>query len=75
MLHVRVTSPSDLTDRVVEIFEGDPAVSSLAVLRGASVRPPGDVVLADVAREAANELVDRLDELGSRRSAPCTSTP
>ena len=64
MLHVRVTSPSDLTERVVELFEDDPAVSSLAVLRGASVRPEGDVVLADVAREAANELIDRLDELG-----------
>ncbi len=64
MLHVRVTSPSDLTERVVELFEDDPAVSSLAVLHGASVRPEGDVVLADVAREAANELIDRLNELG-----------
>lgn len=64
MLHVRVTSPSDLTDRVLEAFDGDPAVSSLAVLRGASVRPAGDVVLADVAREAANELVERLEEIG-----------
>ena len=64
MLHVRVMSPSDLTDQVVEIFEGDPAVSSLAVLRDASVRPQGDVVLADVAREAANELVDRLTAIG-----------
>jgi uncharacterized hydrophobic protein (TIGR00271 family) len=64
MLHVRVTSPSDLTDRVVAVFEEDPAVSSLAVLRGASVRPAGDVVLADVAREAANELVDQLESLG-----------
>ena len=64
MLHVRVTSPSDLTDRVVAVFEEDPAVSSLAVLRGASVRPAGDVVLADVAREAANELVDQLEALG-----------
>jgi len=64
MLQVRVTSPSDLTDRVVAVFEEDPAVSSLAVLRGASVRPAGDVVLADVAREAANELVDQLESLG-----------
>jgi uncharacterized hydrophobic protein (TIGR00271 family) len=67
MLHVRVTSPSDLTDRVVAVFEDDPAVSSLAVLQGASVRPAGDVVLADVAREAANELVDQLEALGLPR--------
>ena len=39
-------------------------VSSLTVLRGASVRPPGDLVLADVAREAANDVIDRLRALG-----------
>jgi uncharacterized hydrophobic protein (TIGR00271 family) len=60
MLHLRITSPTDLTEHVVSVLSEDPAVSSLAVLRGASVRPVGDVVLADVAREAANDIVDRL---------------
>ena len=44
-----------LTDEVVAVFTDDPAVSHLAVLRGASLQPAGDIVLADVAREAANE--------------------
>jgi uncharacterized hydrophobic protein (TIGR00271 family) len=64
MLQLRVSAPADLTDRVLAVFSGDPAVSQLAVLRGAGVEPPGDVVLADVAREAANEMVDRLVALG-----------
>ena len=64
MQQLRITSPAHLTDEVVAVFSGDPAVSQLAVLRGASVEPPGDIVLADAAREATNELIDRLDALG-----------
>jgi uncharacterized hydrophobic protein (TIGR00271 family) len=64
MLHLRITTPSDLTDQVVEALSGDPAVSQIAVLAGAAVQPPGDIVLADVAREAVNEIIDRLDALG-----------
>jgi uncharacterized hydrophobic protein (TIGR00271 family) len=62
--HLRITSPAHLTDDVVAVFDGDPAVSQLSVLRGASLRPAGDIVLADVAREATNELIDRLERLG-----------
>jgi uncharacterized hydrophobic protein (TIGR00271 family) len=64
MLHLRVTTPSPLTDDVVGTLSDDPAVSSLVVMRGAAVRPEGDVVLADVAREAANEIVERMEALG-----------
>lgn len=64
MQHLRITSPAHLTDQVLAVFSGDPAVSQLAVMRRASVEPAGDVVLADVAREAVNELIDQLDALG-----------
>jgi uncharacterized hydrophobic protein (TIGR00271 family) len=64
MLHLRVSVPTALTDGVVQVLSDDPAVSSLSVLRGASVRPEGDVLFADVAREAANDIVDRLSDLG-----------
>ena len=63
MLHLRITSPTDLTEQVVAVFTGDPAVSQLAVLEGASRVPAGDIVHVDVAREAANELIDRLSAL------------
>jgi uncharacterized hydrophobic protein (TIGR00271 family) len=67
MLHLRVTVVSELTDQVLDVLHDDPAVSSLAVVRGASLRPQGDVVLADLAREAANEIIDRLEALGVAR--------
>lgn len=64
VLQLRIASPAPLTEDVVEALSADPAVSSLSVIRGASLRPAGDVVHADVAREAANDLVDRLREIG-----------
>ena len=66
MLHFRIWSPAAKSEAVIKALSDDPAVSSLAVLRGA-VRPPGDVVLADVAREAANDVVDRLQALDVHR--------
>ena len=64
MQSLRIAVPADLTDEVVAVFTDDPAVSHLAVLRGASLEPEGDIVLAHVAREAANEHIDRLIGLG-----------
>ena len=64
MQSLRITTPADLTDEVVAVFTDDPAVSHLTVLRGASLQPEGDIVLAHVAREAANEHIDRLIGLG-----------
>jgi hypothetical protein len=64
MLHLRITVPSGLTERVLGVLADDPAVSGLSVMRGAAIRPAGDIILADLAREAANEIVDRLEDLG-----------
>jgi uncharacterized hydrophobic protein (TIGR00271 family) len=64
VLLLRVSVPAELADAVVGALEGDAAVSGLSVIRGASLRPPGDLVLADVAREGANEVIDRLRDLG-----------
>jgi uncharacterized hydrophobic protein (TIGR00271 family) len=67
MLHLRITAPSELTDRVLEIFTDDQAVSGLSVVRDASLKPRGDLVEADVAREAVNELIDQLCDMGVQR--------
>lgn len=64
MLQLRVSVPGDLAVEVLDLLREDPAVSSLAWHRGDSVEPVGDVVVADVAREAVNDLVDRLVEMG-----------
>jgi uncharacterized hydrophobic protein (TIGR00271 family) len=63
VLRLEIYSPSHATSAVTDLLRGDPAVSSLAVMREASVRPPGDVVLADVVREGANGVIDQLREL------------
>jgi len=68
MLHLRVTTPTELSTEVVRVLENDPAISGLTVVPGASLKPRGDLVLADVAREAANEVLDQLRELGVHRA-------
>lgn len=67
MLHLRITSPADVTPAVVDVLTEDPAVSELAVFPGASLRPEGDVVLAAIAREAANDVIDDLRATGVHR--------
>ena len=52
-MQLRVTVPPDRTEQVRALFTGDAGTAHLCVLPGASVRPAGDVVLADVARESA----------------------
>lgn len=64
MLHLRIASPSAQTDSVMALLRADTSVSVLSVVRGASEKPPGDLVFADVAREGANVVIDGLRELG-----------
>ncbi|MBC7630584.1 DUF389 domain-containing protein [Aeromicrobium sp.] len=68
MLHIRIAVPAALTEPVLDVFSDDQAVSHLAVLRGASIQPSGDLVMADVAREAANEIIERLESMGVAES-------
>ena len=67
LLHLRVTVPPDRTDAVRALFQECPGSAHVAVLPGASVSPPGDLLLADVAREAADGLVAGLRDLGVDR--------
>jgi uncharacterized hydrophobic protein (TIGR00271 family) len=64
MLTLRIAAPSDLTADLTGILERDPAISELAVVRGASVKPPGDLILAGVAREAGNDIIDQIRATG-----------
>lgn len=64
VLHLRVIAPVDCTESVRTLLAGHRGVTNVVVLPGAAVRPEGDLVLADVAREAADPLLDELRELG-----------
>ncbi|MFG2128216.1 DUF389 domain-containing protein [Streptomyces sp. NPDC048751] len=68
MLHLRLITPSDKTDDVVRLIERTVGTTHLVVLPGAARNPAGDVVLCDVAREAGDELLSALQELGLDKS-------
>lgn len=64
MVHLRIVVPADLTQGVLRVLEQVPGACNVVVLRGAAVRPAGDVILCDVAREAASLVLSDLEELG-----------
>ncbi|MFI5620820.1 DUF389 domain-containing protein [Streptomyces sp. NPDC051567] len=70
MLHLRIITPGHLTEEVVTLVEKTVGTTHLVVLPGAARDPAGDVVLCDVAREAADDVLTglralKLDEVGS----------
>jgi uncharacterized hydrophobic protein (TIGR00271 family) len=64
VLHLRVISPPEQTDALVRVLEADAGVTHLTVARGIAVQPPGDLVQADVAREAGNTVLADVKALG-----------
>jgi uncharacterized hydrophobic protein (TIGR00271 family) len=64
VLHLRLISPTDCTGPARALLAEHPAVTNLVVLLGAGKQPEGDLVLADVAREAASDVFGRLRDLG-----------
>ena len=64
MITVRVCCPAELSSQVTDLLGANPATSTLAVHAGASISPPGDVIEADLPRDAVNEVIDALAALG-----------
>lgn len=64
MIAVRLVVPHDRARQVLDLLCEAPAVTSVVHLRGAAHKPPGDVIMADIAREEASVIVDSLKELG-----------
>lgn len=69
---MRIIAPADRTDAVRDLLLAEPGATHVTVLRGAAVQPAGDVVEAAVAREAADNLLGRLRELGIERTGGVT---
>ena len=72
MLHLRVLCTARVTAAVLECLHGEPGVTHLTVVRGAAVQPEGDLVQADVAREAADDVLAALCDLGVDRTGGIT---
>jgi uncharacterized hydrophobic protein (TIGR00271 family) len=64
MLHLRIVSPPDRTQAVLDALRSEPAVAGLTLLPGAALVPSGDLVLCDVAREGGNTVVTALRGMG-----------
>jgi len=73
VLHLRLIVPADRTEEVVGLIERTVGTAHVAVLAGAARSPVGDVVLCDVAREAGDELIGALREMGIDSSGSITA--
>jgi uncharacterized hydrophobic protein (TIGR00271 family) len=70
IVQLRICIPPDLSDLVVESCTKQTGAAEVAVHKGASVLPPGDVVVVHIARESVEDLLEKLHvlrapELGS----------
>lgn len=74
MLHLRAVCPAARTDAVVDGLLAHAGVANVTVLRGVAVRPSGDVVEGEVAREAADEVIALLTDQGLDRAGSVTFT-
>jgi uncharacterized hydrophobic protein (TIGR00271 family) len=67
MVHLRIVVPSSLAQKVLDLLDATPSACNLVFLPGVARRPPGDVILCDIAREDASIVIDDLKELGVPR--------
>ncbi|ERB52768.1 membrane protein [Rhodococcus sp. P27] len=75
MLHLRVICPTERTEQVLGALASQRGATHIVVLRDVAVHPAGDMVEADVAREAANDVVDALTALGVAEDGGMTLVP
>lgn len=64
LVHIRVLVPTDRRVSVVPLLTAHGGVTNIVLMAGAAVEPEGDLLLFDVAREAANEVLQLLHDTG-----------
>jgi uncharacterized hydrophobic protein (TIGR00271 family) len=76
ILQMRICVPAELTALVAGQCEQQAGTAEVAVHAGASVLPKGDVIVAYVAREAVEELLEKLHALNvESRGSVAVSAP
>ncbi|MDL5156704.1 DUF389 domain-containing protein [Actinomycetospora termitidis] len=75
MLHLRVVCPAERTDELLGWLTDAPGVAHLTVSRGAAVSPAGDLLGADIAREAVDDVLAGLCDRGVDRDGGITLEP
>jgi uncharacterized hydrophobic protein (TIGR00271 family) len=72
VLHLRVISPPEHTEEVIGVLREHPGAAHIVLIPGVAVLPSGDVVEADVAREAADQIIAGLCARGIDHSGGIT---
>jgi uncharacterized hydrophobic protein (TIGR00271 family) len=72
VLHLRVICPPARTVEVRDLLVAEPGATHVTVLPGIAVQPAGDVVEADLAREATDAVLGGLCTLGIDRHGGIT---
>jgi uncharacterized hydrophobic protein (TIGR00271 family) len=67
MYHLRIVAPEDKAHRALDLLCESPSVTNVVHLHGAALDPPGDLILADVAREDTSVILHDLKEMGLDR--------
>lgn len=75
MVHLRIVSPPDLTEQVVQVLTSTPSVINVVELGRVARRPDGDVILCDVAREDASVVIADLKALDLPERGSITLLP
>lgn len=63
MLHLRVITPEELREPILDVLRNEVGVANLLLYPGAAVEPQGDEITADIARECANGVIRKLKDL------------
>jgi uncharacterized hydrophobic protein (TIGR00271 family) len=63
LVHLRLTVPDDLTERVSELLIDHDCTTNVTIQSGVVTKPEGDLVECDVAREQAGALLRMLEDL------------
>jgi uncharacterized hydrophobic protein (TIGR00271 family) len=64
VVHLRIVVPADLAGQVLGILCAAPSVLNVVYLERAARKPKGDVILCDVLREDASQIIADLRDLG-----------
>ncbi|GAA1464055.1 DUF389 domain-containing protein [Williamsia maris] len=75
MLHLRIVAPTERGTAVVDLLREALGVTHLIVHPGAALEPAGDLVEADITREAVNDVLDGLLALGLVHDGAITMEP
>jgi uncharacterized hydrophobic protein (TIGR00271 family) len=75
VVHLRIVAPHEHAVQALAALEGVDSVVNVVHLPGAAIKPAGDVILADVAREDASVVIADLEHLGIPRHGSISIEP